>query len=288
MSLEQKQKKIRQRRGTSRALKLLRWKFKILSVIPPLAARSVFDLWFLTRRFPSPAREQRWMDGAQKISIDTEVGNIQTYAWGEGPLVLLVHGWNGRGLQLGAFVQPLLEQGYQIVTVDLPGHGQSDGSHTNIFRITKALLALQQHYSEPHAIIAHSFGATAVSYALNRGLQSHYFVSISAPLNTKWLIERFTNAFRLKPATIKGFKQLLDQRFGNGAVNLISTQQNIATLALPVMIIHDRDDTDVPWQHAEALAKQLPSAKLVITEGLGHRRILRNRKVIEQVLKFIS
>jgi pimeloyl-ACP methyl ester carboxylesterase len=57
---------------------------------------------------------------------------------------------------------------------------------------------------------------------------------------------------------------------------------------VPALIIHDRDDADVPWQQAELLAKAWPGARLLLTRGLGHMRILRNRDVIQTSVDFIA
>jgi pimeloyl-ACP methyl ester carboxylesterase len=57
---------------------------------------------------------------------------------------------------------------------------------------------------------------------------------------------------------------------------------------LPALIIHDRDDRDVPWQEGEAVARAWPHARFLRTEGLGHRRILRDPEVIDRVLRFLG
>jgi len=289
MTTEFSRKKIQRRRGVSLALRLIRIQFLLMQyLLAPVAIRKAFKLWFATRRFASPAREQRWGENAKLQRIPTSVGQIQTYRWGSGPLIFLVHGWNGRGLQLAAFVEPLLARGYQVLSLDLPGHGLSEGNSTNIFRISQVLNELQQQFDSPHAIIAHSFGVTAVSYALNHGLHANRFVAISAPLNTEWLFDRFSSAIRLKSTIVKRLRGYVEKQFGANAFNEISTDYNFAKLSLPTLVIHDRDDSDVPWQHGETLANTLNGAELYLTNGLGHRRILFNRKVLALVADFVA
>jgi len=289
MPNDQRKQKILRRRGTPWLLRLIRIKFQVLQVIAPkLAVRQAYKLWFLTRRFNAPAREERWATGSNKETFQTSVGAVQIYRWGEGPLVLLVHGWNGRGLQLGAFVEPLVERGYQVVTVDLPGHGNSEGSNTNIFRISQALIELTRHYGSPQAIIAHSFGATSTAYAINHGLQTKRFISISAPLSSTWLLEIFCRAIRVNQNTLAGIKQLMERRFVKDVLDDISGDKNFSKLTIPGLVIHDRDDSDVPWHHAESLAQAWKHATLYLTKGLGHRRILYNKEVTQRVADFIT
>jgi len=46
------------------------------------------------------------------------------------------------------------------------------------------------------------------------------------------------------------------------------------TLAMPLFVIHDRGDAEIPWQHGMAITRAWRGADLLMTEGLGHRRIL--------------
>ena len=56
----------------------------------------------------------------------------------------------------------------------------------------------------------------------------------------------------------------------------------------PLLVIHDQDDRDVPFQHGAAVAAGWPGARLVETTGLGHRRILRDARVVAQAVSFIA
>ena len=52
-------------------------------------------------------------------------------------------------------------------------------------------------------------------------------------------------------------------------------------------MIHDHDDLELPAAEGKALARRLPSAETFLTEGLGHRRILRDRGVVAAAMDFI-
>ena len=43
------------------------------------------------------------------------------------------------------------------------------------------------------------------------------------------------------------------------------------TLAMPLFVIHDRGDAEIPWQHGMAITRAWRGADLLMTEGLGHR-----------------
>jgi pimeloyl-ACP methyl ester carboxylesterase len=55
-----------------------------------------------------------------------------------------------------------------------------------------------------------------------------------------------------------------------------------------VLIVHDRDDRAAPLAAAQALADALPAARLHITEGLSHRRVLSDPSVLATVLAHLG
>ena len=56
----------------------------------------------------------------------------------------------------------------------------------------------------------------------------------------------------------------------------------------PTLIIHDEDDRDIDVSCAKNIHNQHPNATLMITKGLGHRRILSEEKVINKIISFIQ
>src|SRR5258708_21826259 len=97
---------------------------------------------------------------------------IETWVWGAGPSVLLVHGWGGGGAQLGPLVGPLVARGFSVVTFDAPGHGASDTGTVTIPEITSAIRAVAESRGPLAAVVAHSVGGTASVRALWEGLEA--------------------------------------------------------------------------------------------------------------------
>ncbi len=92
--------------------------------------------------------------------------NIAVWDWGEGPTVLLVHGWNGCAAQMSRFIEPLVRAGYYVVAPDLPAHGASSGRRTNLFEFAEAIALLGRRVGPVHGVIAHSLGAAAAAISL--------------------------------------------------------------------------------------------------------------------------
>lgn len=257
-------------------------------LFPRIVAHYAYRLWFRAPRFQSPGRELQWREHATASVIDHSGLPLTVYRWGEGPVVLLVHGWSGRALQLGGIAVALAQSGYQAVAIDLPAHGDTPGSHTNAFAMAAAIKAVVQYYGMVHGIVTHSFGVIPVSMLLRQGIPVDKVVCISPPDNGEYLLGRFVQAMRFPPKVVTHLHRQIEQVFGDSIWDEISVDKNVAGLTLPALIIHDENDRDVEFQRAEVLARAWSGASFYRTRGLGHRRILRDEATIEQVCRFIA
>lgn len=208
--------------------------------------------------------------------------------------MLLLHGWSGRGPQLGAFVAPLLEAGYQVVAFDAPGHGRSPGNSSSIFRMNDALQAVCAELGPIRGVVAHSFGVMLLAYALHHsGFQTQRAVCISSPTTPLYLVDLFCRYLGIDDKLKQAFMRRVEQRHMQDIWQRIAADENARCfnsqgLNIPALIIHDEDDTDVPLQYGKQLADAWNDSTLLVTHGLGHRRILRDKTVLQQVRDFIS
>jgi len=256
-------------------------------LLPHAAGRVAFWLWFRTYRVPAPAREARLLAEAADHSFQRDDKRIACWSWGKGPRILLVHGWNGRGAQMGSFVKPLVKAGYRVMTLDLPGHGQTAGRRTDIFEVRDVLCDLNELHGPFDGVIAHSFGMPCVAAAVNAGLQTEAIISISAPSGFDSLLKHFAEYLRLPPAIIADVERRLlayvGPHFWKEFAKHYATSGEQRSL-----LIHDNDDYVVPPSEARELIQHWPNAQLMLTSGLGHRRILKNRAVIKESISFIQ
>jgi pimeloyl-ACP methyl ester carboxylesterase len=271
------------------ALWLMRFLFARLGrVAPALMGRWAYRLWFRTRRFPESAAGRRAVAQAGRETLRVDDLPVAMYRWGAGPVVLFVHGWSGRGSQAAAFVEPLLRAGFQVLAVDAPGHGDTPGDSTNILECAAVLRAVEQAYGPLRGAITHSFGGMALAYAMHHGMRVERVVSLSAPATVEYLVDGFAQTLSMPPAVIKNLRQRLERRFDGDFWERISTLANVRDLTVPALVIHDADDSSVPWQQGEMIATAWPGARFMKTQGLGHGRILRDRGVVEAAVDFIS
>ena len=271
------------------SLRAIRLAFSILGpVFPRLMGRRAFDLWFRTRRFPESAAGKRFAREAQRETLMVEDLPVAVYTLGEGPVVLFVHGWSGRGSQVAAFARPLVAAGYRVMAVDAPGHGDTPGDRTNILECTAVLHAFARNYGDVYAAITHSFGGMVLAYAMSNGMHIDRVVCISAPAHVDYLLDGFAQTLAIPDKVIEDVQRRMDERFDEGFWETISTVVNVRDLDVPALVIHDRDDHNVPWQQGKIIANAWPGARFMQTTGLGHGRILRDAGVVKAAVDFIS
>jgi pimeloyl-ACP methyl ester carboxylesterase len=272
-----------------------------LSRVAPAAAAVVAErLWFTPRHFALTPRERAHLQGALSVLVDTRVGPVQTWEWSPQELpwdpaprstVLLLHGWEGRGAQLCAFAAPLLARGHRVVAIDGPAHGRSkgDGSgQSNLIQFAHALTDVAAARGDVRAVIAHSMGGGALQLAHAEGLALDAAVTIGAPAAVSRVARRFASLVGLHGDGERAFHRRVERRLGDGVWQRIDAALASDKLTARALVIHDDHDDEVPPSEAVHLHGAWPASRLWRTQGLGHRRILRDPEVIEAVAAFVD
>jgi pimeloyl-ACP methyl ester carboxylesterase len=255
------------------------------AVAPALAERVAERLFMTPPRHPPPAGERAVLEGAEPFALRAAGTIVRGRTMGDGPAVLLVHGWGGRGGQLAAFAPPLVTAGCSVVAFDGPGHGESGGRTTNLARLADAIGAVTRRFGA-RAAIGHSFGGASLALALHRGLALDAAVLIGAPRTPRGFFDPFCAALGLGEATRDGVRRRIERNVGIPMDDL-DVPGFAAAIEVPALVVHDRGDAEVPFEHGAAIAAAWTGARLLPTEGLGHRRILRHPAVVDEVASFV-
>jgi pimeloyl-ACP methyl ester carboxylesterase len=269
-------------------LRIVQWVYpRLEKAIPRLAHRFFVTIFFSPLNYSVPEKEKAIAKQAEKFLLETGGRKIQCYSWGNGPLVLLVHGWAGRATQFRKIILALVAENFQVVGFDGPAHGRSQGRSTNI---TEFEIVLKQIYGKvgvPECIIAHSFGGGAVLFAAMNGLPVRKLINIASPTIGDEIIKTYLTRINGSPATGEFFRSYILRTTGKPfdeftALHFIrKIRQDFALL-----LVHDEDDQDVPISQARELISVFPKAVLFSTRGLGHTRILRDEQVINECVSF--
>jgi pimeloyl-ACP methyl ester carboxylesterase len=253
-------------------------------------------LFTTPRRHPRPDRERAVLASGTRSSVDVRLRSprwggsttkVAAWRWGIGPTVLLVHGWEGRGSQLGSLVQPLVEAGMSVVAFDAPAHGDSPGSRLYLTDHADAIADVISAIGPVHALVAHSFGAAAVLLAHARhGVDISRNVMIAPNVLIDDAIVKFTRAVALDDRDRDSFERHLVGASGV-PIDALAVERLAGQRDAALLVVHDREDREVAVKHGDRLAAAWPNAQLVLTNELGHRRILRDDAVIERVVEFV-
>ncbi|NPA42985.1 MAG: alpha/beta fold hydrolase [Chlorobi bacterium] len=268
------------------------WPGKVLDKISKPAAAAYMRFFF--KRPPRPKlkpEHKEWRRKARRewVEVPAVGKRIRVYRWGEGPSkVLVAHGWGGHGTSLWKLIRRLTEEGYQVVAFDAPAHGESPGRSTYMKEFIESILALDRKYGPFDAAIGHSMGGiSALNAAGSHGFRPRRLVLVSVPDSIEAIFYKFADALGLSPEVARLNIQYLEDVYGMN-IDEIAGSRNAARTRIPVLVIHDCDDKEVPCEDARRIAARLPQGELILTRGLGHRRIIRDPSTLDLIIRYLQ
>ncbi|PWB23654.1 alpha/beta fold hydrolase [Flavobacterium sp. HTF] len=214
--------------------------------------------------------------------------DIVVYEFGKSDRkILLVHGWSGRGTQLFKIADELLHNGYSTISFDAPAHGKSKGKTTIMSDFIESILEIDKNYGPFEIAIGHSLGGMSVLNAIKDGLKVNKAVVIGSGDIVQEILDDFISKLELKPKISQLLREYFENKYQTVMDNY-SAYRASAKIKVPVLVIHDNDDPEVPVKAGIHIHKHLENGSLFLTDKLGHRKILRNKIVIKKILDFIK
>ncbi len=265
----------------------LRTAFRTVGTVAPhVAARWAETLFCTPPRHDAPVADEEFVATGRRFLVRSDGQDIAAWEWGDGPTVLLAHGWGSRAGRFRSVATALVDGGFRVVAHDAPAHGRSTGRLATLPEFARALRAVADHVGDVHGLIGHSLGGAAACLAIRRGLPARRLVLVAAPAD----VQRFTQAFgdylRIPPRARLAMRRNLEIRLRIRLEDL-----HVPTLAreigIPALVVHDREDDEVPFGHGEEIARAFPEGRLLATSGLGHRAVLRDPGVVRQAVAFL-
>ncbi|OXB10569.1 alpha/beta hydrolase [Flavobacterium plurextorum] len=214
--------------------------------------------------------------------------SVVTYEYGKSERkILLVHGWSGRGTQLFKIADELLDNGYSVVSFDAPAHGKSKGNTTIMSEFIASILEIEKQYGPFEYAIGHSLGGMSVLNAIKDGLQVKKAIVIGSGDIVQDILDDFVAKLGLKQAISEHLREFFENKYQVKMDNF-SAYRAAQKVKIPVLVIHDNDDPEVPVKAGIHIHQNLENGELFLTDGLGHRKILGNQNVIKKTLEFIK
>jgi pimeloyl-ACP methyl ester carboxylesterase len=232
----------------------------------------------------------------ERIAFDG--GEVQTYLMQTSlnpsrGTILLLHGWSGRAAFMSIFIDPLLAAGYDVLSVDLPGHGESAGKELHIPLALTALNAVHNRFGPWHGTVAHSFGG-AVALAMAAGAMERFaavdlkrLVLIAIPHSVPELFTWFAQTIGLSRKSSFWLEENVKRLSGHPLANFEGLDQ-LRKIKIPTLVMHAPDDKEVSYKSAEILASAGDFVTLKPMPRLGHRRILYAKETALAATEFMA
>lgn len=250
----------------------------------PAADRLLERLWFTPWTVGAPRPRP-----AGAHPFDVRLGDVVLSGWeaGDGPTVLLVHGWGGRSTDLAALGGRLMAAGHRVAAVDLPAHGSSPGATTDLFALAAGVAAAARHAGPLAGVVAHSLGSVAALLALADGMAVDRAVVIAPPATLDAAVTRQVQRARLSPDADRRLRRRIEARYGGDVWRRLDVGDTAPRVGAEVLVVHDVDDGEVPVGEGVRVARAL-GREPVLTTGLGHGRILADPDVGDRVLAHLA
>jgi pimeloyl-ACP methyl ester carboxylesterase len=253
---------------------------------PGTALQRAIRLFSQPRQLPY----KQWEQTALKSALRGSMSNGMSYLHYQTPQrklrILALHGWEGRATHWQKLAEFLKNDGVEIYAVEPTAHGETAGRSAGPQVFKNALLQAQQEFGEFDYVVGHSMGAGAIVMALNSGLKAKKAVFIAGPATFTDVMWRFCKNIYLP--------KKLWPIFGAKIANLSSLSEADvdieylgSNLTIPGLIIHDREDRLIPFTDATRVAANWKSSEILITENLGHMKVLRDQQTLEKIRDFL-
>jgi esterase/lipase len=215
---------------------------------------------------------------------------MKYYVWGSSHrTVLLVHGWDAMAMDFYKMIPVLVENGYRVIAIDGPAHGGSEGDTSNLLHFKEALAELIEKIGTPYAIIGHSMGGGASAYLLMEyDILVNRLVMLAIPISSGRFFEQVFAMLKVPMKMQKLFFKGMEEEFNTPIekMNLVKRKEKIK--ADKILLIYDEDDEVVSLKDIKHFLSVRPEIKSMNAKGTGHNTIIRNKKVIDEIVAFLE
>ena len=254
-----------------------------------LAEKFARKLFITPMKHKIPKREfQMESESVQtKLFVPTINKEIVVYSYGNSnKKILLVHGWSGRGTQLVKIADAFLENGYSTISFDAPAHGKSGTKTTLMIEFIESILEVEKAYGPFEFAVGHSLGGMSILNAIKKGLQVKKAVVIGSGNSVINIVNTFVEKIGLPNKVAVIMRNSFEKKY-HFDMESFSAYEAAKEVKIPILVIHDNDDDDIPVSEAHHLAENLSDKEVLITNNLGHRKILGDSTVITKIVEFL-
>lgn len=245
----------------------------------------------LMRPYGRRAYNNELIKPEQELSLLTSIGCAHVNIYGSGEQVIIVsHGWADNSQSFDKMIVSLVNQGYLVAAIDHIGHGKSTGNKSHLLSFIETTEALIKHFDNEgitvKSIIAHSMGAVATLNLPQNLLLNKKIILISSPIKFFELMFEKVEQVGISKKLLTAVLENIGRKYNKNWKEL-ATEQHLDKLSMDFTFIHDQEDRFAPYADLENFLKG-GNNHLVATSGLGHKRILGDTNVINNINQVLS
>jgi len=251
------------------------------------AAKKAINLFASPRKGRYNDDQKRIIDSAFFEEISYNNMEIATYRWvGKGKTVLLMHGWESNTARWEYILNDLKAQNYNIIALDAPAHGRSDGKQFNAVLYSEFINAVAKKF-QPEVLIGHSVGGMASVFCMH-----HYnlpsvkkMILLGAPAHYTGVFDRYKSMMGYNKRISSGLDAIVLKRFEK-PVSYFSVANFTESIEAKGLIIHDKNDKIIPYEDGQLIASRYKNSELISTTGFGHG--LKDESLTPKIIQFIN
>src|SRR5262245_61289922 len=247
----------------------------------------VLDRVWKPRRWREPQLAQAFV-GVERHMVPTAHGAVAAWRVGDGPAVLLVHGWQDDSSLWSPLVAALLDAGRDVVAFDLPAHGFSEGDRGLTFELVDPAHALVDALGPIDGLVAHSFAGGGSALAISEGLPAELLVLIAPPLwpSTATRFHRVAAQYGY-PVEVAERSRDIYRATTTASRADYDMRSQLTELDTAVLIVSSLDDERMAVEDARTIAPMLRRGELFELRGPDHRGCAQDPAVIRRVVEFL-
>lgn len=237
---------------------------------------------------PLKPQDRCILAAAQSVDFGTSSRKI-AWIWGQGPTVVFVHGWGGRGGQMVGLADKVVNCGFRSVVFDVRGHGESAGRSVSFRHFIDDLAELTSFIGAPiHAFVGHSAGALCMMAAREaHDLRAARYVCLCAPRAPYVPVREIKQRLNPPEDLLRRCEIHYAAQFNRSWHDLDQGCAYRYDGNGKLLMIYDLDDKRVDHTDDATVVSVWPSAQVKKTRGLGHQKILWDTHVADDVIAFL-
>lgn len=224
-------------------------------------------------------RGHRWQPYSDSLRTDADAPKK----------VLIAHGFESSTRSFEGYIRALLKKGYEVVAFDAPAHGGSGGRRLFIGPYTRMLASIEENYGPFQSWLGHSLGGLALTLSLEElSPEAGGRLALIAPATgLSEALDVFAESMHLPAEVVREIDEYVKETNAH-PLAWYSLRRAIARVQVNILYVQDEEDPITPVKNAKEIRQEgHPNLRFLFTSGLGHRKLYKDREIIEQVVDFL-